>query len=99
MKPFVLDRYGRITFPFNFLPELDFSIFDTLEEFEAAVRRDFEDKVRSETEIVEGLKAGTYREGYWRPPCIAGPLLWVNRYSLTVEELRPSRLCALFRRL
>ena len=40
MKPFVLDRYGRIVFPFNFLPELDFSVFDTLEEFEAVIRRD-----------------------------------------------------------
>jgi 3-oxoacyl-[acyl-carrier-protein] synthase III len=43
MKPFVLDRYGRIVFPFNFLPELDFSVFHTLEEFETVVRRDFEE--------------------------------------------------------
>ncbi|PYM94072.1 MAG: hypothetical protein DME04_09175 [Candidatus Rokuibacteriota bacterium] len=27
MKPFVVNRYGRIVFPFNFFPELDFSIF------------------------------------------------------------------------
>jgi hypothetical protein len=26
MKPFVVNRYGRIVFPFNFFPELDFSI-------------------------------------------------------------------------
>ena len=58
MKPFVLDRYGRIVFPFNFQPELDFSVFDTLEDFATVVRRDFEDKARSEAEIVADLDAG-----------------------------------------
>jgi hypothetical protein len=28
MKPFVVNRYGRIVFPFNVFPELDFSIFE-----------------------------------------------------------------------
>ena len=27
MKPFVVNRYGRIVFPVNFFPELDFSVF------------------------------------------------------------------------
>jgi len=31
MKPFVVNRYDRIVFPSNFFPELDFSIFETLE--------------------------------------------------------------------
>ena len=35
MKPFVINRYGRIVFPFNFFPELDFSAFQTLEQFAA----------------------------------------------------------------
>src|SRR5262245_75976 len=91
MKPFVLDRYGRITFPFNFVPELDFSIFDTLEEFESVVRRDFEDKARSETEIVEDLEAGAYRERYWLLRDLAGHLGWINRYAMTMYERRPTR--------
>jgi 3-oxoacyl-[acyl-carrier-protein] synthase III len=91
MKPFVLDRYGRITFPFNFVPELDFSIFDTLEEFESVVRRDFEDKARSQTEIVESLEAGAYRERYWLLRDLAGHLFWINRYAMTMYERRPTR--------
>jgi 3-oxoacyl-[acyl-carrier-protein] synthase-3 len=46
MMPFVVNRYGRIVFPFNFFPELDFSIFETLEQFAAVIKRDFEDAVR-----------------------------------------------------
>ena len=91
MKPFVLDRHGRITFPFNFVPELDFSIFDTLEEFESVVRRDFEDKARSETEIVEGLEADVYRERYRLLRDLAGHLFWMNRYAMTMYERRPTR--------
>src|SRR2546427_104691 len=45
MKPFVVNRYGRIVFPFNFFPELDFSIFQTLEQFAAVIKRDFEEKI------------------------------------------------------
>ena len=38
MKPFVVT--------FNFFPELDFSIFETLEQFAAVIKRDFEEKAR-----------------------------------------------------
>ena len=44
MKPFVINRYGRIVFPFNFFPELDFSVFHTLDQFAAVIKRDFEEK-------------------------------------------------------
>ena len=37
MKPFVVNRYGQIVFPFNFIPELDFSVFETLEQFAAVI--------------------------------------------------------------
>ena len=91
MKPFVLDRYGRIVFPFNFLPELDFSVFDTLEEFEAVIRRDFEDKARTETEIVGRLAEGDYRQRYWLLRDLAGHLFWIDRYAMTMYERRPTR--------
>ena len=42
MKSFVVNRYGRLVFPFNFFPELDFSIFESLEQFAAVIRRDFD---------------------------------------------------------
>ena len=31
MKPFVLNRHGRLVFPANFLGDLDFSVLETLE--------------------------------------------------------------------
>jgi hypothetical protein len=44
MKPFIVNRYDRIVFPHNFFPELDFSVFETREQFAAVIKRDFEDK-------------------------------------------------------
>ena len=35
MKPFVINRHGRLVFPSNFSPDLDFTVFQTLEQFEA----------------------------------------------------------------
>ena len=31
MKPFVVNRHGRLVFPSNFFPELDFTVFETLD--------------------------------------------------------------------
>ena len=47
LKPFVVNRYGRIVFPFNFFAELDFSVFETLEQFAAVKKRDLEEKAPS----------------------------------------------------
>ena len=44
LKPFVINRYGRMVFPCNFFPELDFSVFQTLHQFNAVIRRDFGEK-------------------------------------------------------
>ena len=91
MKPFMLDRYDRIVFPFNFVPELDFSLFETLEDFETVVRRDFEAKARSEAEIVTDLDAGAYRERYRLLRDLASHLFWSDRYAMTMYERRPTR--------
>ena len=37
MKPFVVNRHGRLVFPANFLGDLDFSVLDTLEQFNAVI--------------------------------------------------------------
>ncbi len=44
LKPFVINSHGRIVFPGNFFPELDFSVFKTLKQFAAVIRRDFGEK-------------------------------------------------------
>ena len=58
MKPFIVNRYDRIVFPGNFFPELDFSVFETLEQFAAVINRDFEDKAPTEADIVARLESG-----------------------------------------
>ena len=91
MKPFVVNRYGRIVFPSNFFPELDFSIFETLEQFAAVIKRDFEEKAPSETDIVAGVDARGYTGRYDLLRDLALNLFWVNRYAMTMYEKRPTR--------
>ena len=90
-KPFVLNSHGRIVFPFNFLPDLDFTIFDTLEQFSAVIRRDFEEKAPTETDIVARLRDAKYASRYELLRDLALDLFWVNRYALTMYEKRPMR--------
>jgi 3-oxoacyl-(acyl-carrier-protein) synthase III len=91
MKPFTVNRYGRIVLPFNFFPELDFSVFETLDQFAAVIKRDFEDKAPSETDIVARLESGAYKGRYDVLRDLALTLFWVNRYALTMYDKRPTR--------
>ena len=91
MKPFVVNRYGRIVFPFNFFPELDFSIFETLDQFAAVIKRDFEEKAPTETDIVARVDARAYDGRYDLLRDLALNLFWVNRYAMTMYDKRPTR--------
>ena len=91
MKPFVINRYGRMVFPESFFPELDFSVFDTLEQFAAVIKRDFEEKAPSETDIVARVEAREYGGRYELLRDLALNLFWVNRYAMTMYEKRPTR--------
>ena len=91
MKPFVVNRYGRIVFPFNFFPALDFSVFETLEQFSAVIRRDFEEKAPTEADIVARLDAGGYKGRYELLRDLALDLFWVNRYPFTMYDKQPMR--------
>jgi len=91
MKPFVVNRYGRIVFPFNFFPALDFTVFETLEQFAAVIRRDFEDKAPSETDIVNKLESGLYKGRYELLRDLALDLFWSNRYPYTMYDKQPTR--------
>jgi len=91
MKPFVINRYGRIVFPESFFPELDFSVFDTLEQFAAVIKRDFEEKAPSETDIVARVEARGYSGRYELLRDLALNLFWVNRYAMTMYDKRPTR--------
>jgi 3-oxoacyl-[acyl-carrier-protein] synthase III len=91
MKPFVVNRYGRIVFPCNFFPALDFSVFETLEQFEAVIKRDFEEKAPTEKDIVARVDSHAYNGRYDLLRDLALNLFWVNRYAMTMYEKRPTR--------
>src|SRR5436853_360256 len=91
MKSFVINRYGRMIFPFNFFPELDFSAFQTLEQFAAVIKRDFEEKAPAEAHIVGRAESGTYRRRYELLRDLALNLFWVNRYAMTMYDKRPTQ--------
>jgi 3-oxoacyl-(acyl-carrier-protein) synthase III len=91
MKPFLLNRYGRMVFPGNFFPELDFSVFETLDQFAAVIKRDFEEKAPTETDIVARVESREYKSRYELLRDLALNLFWVNRYALTMYVKRPTR--------
>jgi 3-oxoacyl-[acyl-carrier-protein] synthase-3 len=91
VKPFVLNRHGRLVFPANFLGELDFSVLDTLEHLTAVIERDFEAKAPTGTEILERVESGAYPGRFPLLRDIGQNLFWVNRYATTMYEKRPTR--------
>src|SRR2546429_5903798 len=91
MKPFVINRYGRMVFPSNFFLNLDFSVFETLDQFAAVIRRDFEEKAPSEADIVSRLESGADPGRYDLLPDLPPDPFWVNRFALTMYEKRPTR--------
>ena len=44
MQPFVLNRHGRLVFPSNVFPELDFSVIRSRDQLDQVMRRDFGDE-------------------------------------------------------
>jgi 3-oxoacyl-[acyl-carrier-protein] synthase-3 len=91
LKPFVINTHGRIVFPGNFFPELDFSVFKTLKQFAAVIRRDFGEKAPTDGEIADRLKGGEYKSRYELCRDLVLNRFWVNRYTLTMYEKRPIR--------
>ena len=61
VKPFVVNRHGRLVFPANFLGELDFSVLESLDQFTAVIGRDFEAKAPTGTDILSRVESGGSR--------------------------------------
>lgn len=91
MKPFVINRHGRMVFPSSYFPELNLSLFATLDQLERAVQRDFEEKAPTGTDIAERVEQGKYPSRFELMRDLALNLFWVNRYALTLYEKRPTR--------
>jgi 3-oxoacyl-(acyl-carrier-protein) synthase III len=88
---FVVNRHGRMVMPSNIIPELDFSTLDTLEQLDRVIRRDFETKAPSGTEIVEKIQLGRYGSRYALLRDLALNLFWANRFAITMYDKRPTR--------
>ena len=91
VKDFVVNRHGRLVFPSNAWPRLDFSVFDTVGQLSAAVSRDFEAKAPSASQIVSHLKAGAYPSRYEFLRDLGLHAFWVNRFAITMYDKRPTR--------
>ncbi len=91
MNAFVLNRHGRMVFPSNVMPELDFSTLETLEQLDNVIRRDFETKAPSGTEILGKVRTGVYESRYDLMRDLALNLFWANRFSITMYDKRPTR--------
>src|SRR5712691_4280482 len=91
MKPFVINRHGRLVFPANFLGDLDFSVVETLDQFTAVIGRDFEAKAPTGTDILARVESGAYPGRFELLRDLGQNLYWVNRYAITMFDKRPTR--------
>jgi len=64
MQPFVVNRHERIVFPSNFVPELDLSVIHSLAQLDSVIRRDFEVKAPTGTDILARVEEGAYGSRY-----------------------------------
>jgi 3-oxoacyl-[acyl-carrier-protein] synthase-3 len=91
MQPFVVNRHDRIVFPSNFVPQLDLSVMHSLEQLDSVIRRDFEVKAPTGTDILHRVEAGAYSSRYELMRDLALNLFFTNRFALTLYEKRPTR--------
>jgi 3-oxoacyl-[acyl-carrier-protein] synthase III len=91
MQPFVVNRHDRIVFPSNFIPELDLSAIHSLDQLDSVIRRDFEVKAPTGTDILERVEVGSYSSRYELMRDLALNLFWINRFALTLYDKRPTR--------
>ncbi len=91
MQPFVVNQHGRLVFPSNFLPDLDFSVIDTEAQLDGVIRRDFETKAPKGSEIQARIDGGQYASRYELMRDVALNLFWVNRFAMTMYDKQPVR--------
>ncbi|QNJ96547.1 ketoacyl-ACP synthase III (plasmid) [Mycolicibacterium fluoranthenivorans] len=91
MRAFELNKHGKIIFPTNCFPDLDFSAFESLQQLDAVIQRDFDAKAPTGTDILERIKTGAYQTKFELMRDMALNLFWANRYAMTMYDVRPTR--------
>ncbi len=94
MVAFVLNRHGRMVFPSNIIPELNFSTIESLEQVDEVIRRDVETKAPSGTDILDRIGTGAYDSRYALMPDMALNLFSAHRFAITMYEKWPTRWAA-----
>ena len=90
MQPFEVNRHGRLVFPSNFIPQLDFSVIETEKQLVDVIKRDFEKKAPTGTDILARIEAGSYPNRYALMNDMALNLFWstVSPPRCTTRDLR-----------
>jgi len=91
MHAFEVNTHGKIVFPSNCFPDIDFSTFATLEQLDAVVRRDFDSKAPTGTDILDQIKTGAYQSKFELMRDMALNLFWANRFKITMYDVQPTR--------
>ena len=91
MHSFEINKHGKIVFPANCFPDLDFSTFESIEQLDAVIRRDFDSKAPTGTDILERIKTGAYQTKFELMRDMALNLFWANRFKITMYDVRPTR--------
>ena len=91
MQSFVLNRNGRLVFPSNVFSEIDFSVIRDQDQLDQVVRRDFETKAPTGTEMLRRIETGTYADRYQLMRDMALNLFWTNRFAATMYDKQPTR--------
>ncbi|WP_420750792.1 3-oxoacyl-ACP synthase III family protein [Rhodococcus sp. O3] len=91
MQQFEVNRHGQIVFPCNFFPDLDFSTITSLEQLDSIIRRDFDTKAPTVSEIIARSERGAYRSKTDIMRDMALNVYWANRFIITMFEKRPMR--------
>src|SRR5574337_1486037 len=91
MRAFELNKHGKIVFPSNCFPNVEFSTFNSVEQLDAVIRRDFDAKAPTGTDIYERIKATAYRTKFELMRDMALNLFWANRYAMTMYDVQPTR--------
>jgi 3-oxoacyl-[acyl-carrier-protein] synthase III len=91
MHAFELNTHGKLVFPANCFPDLDFSTLENLEQLTAVIQRDFDAKAPTGTDILERIKAGSYQSKFELTRDMALNLFWANRFKITMYDVQPTR--------
>jgi 3-oxoacyl-[acyl-carrier-protein] synthase III len=91
MHAFELNKHGKLVFPANCFPDLDFSTLEDLERLTAVIQRDFDAKAPTGTDILERIKTGSYQSKFELMRDMALNLFWANRFKITMYDVLPTR--------